>query len=161
MRMWGTLVPLFLFVGVIMGNGYTEKLAQGNKNADILNLVYALESSSGNNKNAYKENKDGALGGYQILRSTYEGDLQRRFPDKWGKLSFEEAMSDDNIAREAANDYLGIISDYLLRKGMAPTTDALLASYHSGMGNVAKGKPLGKRGREYLEKSRILGGYQQ
>jgi hypothetical protein len=125
-------------------------------NTNILDLIYELESSSGKNKKAYVENSVGALGGYQVTRKAYI-DLQNLPKSRWKGIPFERAMMNDNIARQAAQDYLGIIHNHLVSNKVAPTRDALLAAYHSGMGNAVKGK-LGPQGHQYLARAKALAG---
>lgn len=126
---------------------------------NILNLIYELESSSGKNKKAYTPNEVGALGGYQLTPGAFQ-DLQGTFGKKWVGKDFNKVAINDNLAREAAADYLKIISAHLVNNGMAPTRDALLIGYHSGMGNAAKGN-IGPRGMQYLSRAKALGGFSQ
>lgn len=118
---------------------------------DLLDAIYELESSSGKNPKAYVMNKVGALGGYQMRKSTYEGDLQKMYPSKWASVPFEKAMKNDIVAREAANDYLSLLNRYLTSFDVVPSEDTLLAAYHQGAGNVAKGN-IGPIGKEYVQK---------
>ena len=138
-----------------MANDFTEAIVQQPNYLNILDTIYELESSAGTNKAAYKENTQGALGGYQLKRGAIK-DIQRVFPSKWKGKSFTDITMKDDVAREAASDYLKVISMHLINKGMTPTMDALLASYHSGMGTVGKGRGLGEEGIEYLEKAKRL-----
>jgi hypothetical protein len=119
-------------------NPYTPVIASPTRD-DMLDTIYQLESSNGQDRRVRREDQYGSLGGYQIQRDTYT-DLQRQHPDTWGKLPFESAMSDDNLSREVASDYLNNIIDYLSSKGITPTIDRVLASYSGGMHNVVKGK---------------------
>ena len=135
-------------------NKYTEGLSVP-KYGNILDLIYELESSSGQNKNAYKINVKGALGGYQ-LRAIAIKDIQQEFPEKWGGKSFKEIAMDDDTAREATGDYIKLIGRRLSYRNIAPTEDALLASFHSGMSAVIKNKPLGIEGKNYLKKAQEL-----
>lgn len=122
---------------------------------NTLDLIYALESSQGRNKQAYTQDKYGALGAYQLQPPAYL-DVQRHFPDKWGKLSFKEVAMNDKLSRQAAGDYLTIISEYLASKGVAPTREALLAGYQAGMGNVVRGKATGPRTMQYLKRAESI-----
>ena len=90
-----------------MGNLYTDNLSvnYNRENDPLLNIIYELESSSGKNKDAYKKNAVGALGGYQMRDITFN-DLQKVMPDKWGKTKFNEVMNNDQLSRVAASDYV-------------------------------------------------------
>ena len=122
----------------------------------ILDLIYELESSSGKNPKAYKPNEYGALGGYQLRPGAF-ADLRRAHPKKWGAQKFENVAMNDGLARQAANDYIQLISQYLVQQNVVPTRDALLAGYHSGMGNTARGT-IGPKGMKYLSRTKALAG---
>lgn len=122
---------------------------------NILDLIYALESSSGKNKAAYKPNSYGALGGYQIRPGAFE-DIKRINP-QWRDMSFEDVAMDDDLSRQAANDYMKVIQLHLVSQGIAPTMEALLSSYHGGMGNTARGT-TGPNTQEYVSRARVMRG---
>lgn len=138
-----------------MGNGYTEELAMSN-DMDILDVIFNLESSAGTNKRAYKSNKYGALGGYQIRPDAYK-DVQRVFKSKWEGKDFNSVGMSNELSREAASDYLKVISMFYKNNKIPITEDNLLLGYHSGMGNVAKGN-IGKDGVGYIAKAHKLRG---
>jgi len=127
-----------------------------NKYTDILDLIHQLESSGGKDKRAKVSNWAGALGEYQLTPVAFK-DLQDKLPEKWRGYTFAEVALDSKLAREAAGDYVNLITNYLLNYGIAPTRDAVLAAYHSGAKTVAKGK-LGPEGLRYLERARALTG---
>ena len=116
---------------------YTNALAAPAIEA-LLDSIHELESSSGRNPAAYKEDKWGSYGEYRIRRETYK-DLQKAFPAKYGKLPFIKAMDNPAIARNAARDYLGIMKNYMNQNGVLPSAGMLLAGYNGGMGNVVRG----------------------
>ena len=128
---------------------YTTHLSSNYQ--PILDAIFSNESNFGTNLKAYKPNSVGALGGYQMRKKTYEGDLQFLFPNKWGTIPFARAMMSDSLAREATNDYMQVLSDQLVYYNVAPSEEALLAAYHSGAKNVALGN-IGPRGRAYVKK---------
>jgi len=129
------------------------------KDINILDMIHYLESRYGKDKSAYKPNpKSGALGPYQLKRGAWE-DIQRVFPDKWKGLKFEEALIDDNLAREAASDYLKVISMHFRNFNIPITTASLLAGYKAGMGTVVKGEGMNEEGIKYLEDARNEFGY--
>jgi len=134
-----------------MANGYNTAIASYTENAPILDVIYALESSSGTNKKAYVENEVGALGGYQIRRSTYK-DIQRINKDRWGKIDFETVAGDDRLSRLAANDYVNWIEKYYTDRDISPSVENILLGYHSGVGNVRKGN-IGKEGKNYIKRA--------
>ena len=126
------------------------------QNMGILDTIFQIESSGGTDPARLKPNSEGALGSYQLKPGAIE-DLQRVYSSKYGGKTFEEIALDDKLARNAAEDYLAIISMHLANNNIAPTTGALLAGYHSGMGNVVKGN-IGEKGLDYLSKARALMG---
>jgi hypothetical protein len=135
-----------------MGNPYTQNLQQTVN--PILDIIYQLESNGGTNKEAYKENKFGAMGGYQIRRSTYN-EIKKMNPDKWGRLSFEQVAADDNLSRQAAGDYVNWIQNFYTSRNIPTSIETTLLGYHSGVGNVVKGK-IGKEGVNYVKKAREI-----
>ena len=139
-------------------NAYSVKMEQPVKPGmtNILDIIFELESTSGTNKKAYVPNEEGALGGYQLKPGAFE-DIQRVFPERWAKQKFNAVAKNDVLAREAASDYLQVIKMHYGNNNLAPTVEALLAGYHSGMGNVVKGN-IGEKGLEYIEKANILRG---
>ena len=147
-----------LITGDTMPNHYTDAITQPVQQGmtNILDIIFELESSSGANKKAYTPNNVGALGGYQLRPDAFK-DIQRVFPEKWAKKSFKTVAKNDLIARKAASDYVNVIQMHLSNNNIAPTMDALLAGYHSGMGNVVKGN-IGKEGLNYLKKASVLRG---
>ena len=121
----------------------------------LLDVIYELESSKGQNKKAYKPNSVGALGGYQITPLTFT-DLQQALPSVWGKVPFGAVLKDD-VGRRAASDILSLKLQRLNRLGIMPSEDNLLLAYHSGEGNVAKGT-IGPIGKRYVERGlKLLG----
>jgi soluble lytic murein transglycosylase-like protein len=121
----------------------------------LTDVIYQLESSGGKNKRAYKSNKYGALGGYQLTPGAYT-EIQRYNPKVWGDQPFEQVALNDTTANQAASDYLFILAKQLENSGITPTNENLLAAYHSGVGNVKKG--LGPLGRRYVSDARALAG---
>ena len=141
-----------------MDNAYsaqmTQPVQQGMTN--ILDIIFELESTSGTNKKAYTPNEEGALGGYQLKPGAFL-DIKRVFKSKWADKGFESVAKNDILAREAASDYLKVIKMEYSRFNLAPTMEALLAGYHSGMGNVLKGN-IGQKGLDYVAKANVLRG---
>lgn len=137
-----------------LANNLTQPVQKGMTN--ILDIIFELESSSGTSKKAYTPNKEGALGGYQLKPGAFL-DIQRVFPERWAKKKFGTVAKNDMLAREAAGDYIKVIGMEFSRFNLAPTMEALLAGYHSGMGNVLKGN-IGQKGLDYVAKANVLRG---
>ena len=143
-----------------MSNGYSQELVnEVNAYSPIVDLIYQLESDRGTNKKAYIENEYGAKGGYQIKRDTYK-DLQRIHPEKWKHLDFDTVALNDNLSRKAAEDYVRWIEKYYVDRNITPSIENILLGYHSGVGNVRKGK-IGKQGLEYIRKAHTLMGFDE
>lgn len=134
-------------------NNYTDALGQQDMNG-VIDVIHQLESSGGKDKSAGQENKEGAKGEYQIRRGAFQ-DVQKALPKKWNGYTWEEITGDSRLSRQAASDYLNIISNYYKSKGVQPTVDHLLLGYNQGMGNVVKGK-IGKAGIEYVRRAHEL-----
>lgn len=117
--------------------------------------IYQLESSSGQNRDAYIPNSVGALGGYQLTPNAFK-DVQTYNPKVWGKMRFNDVATNDALAREAASEYLGILSRQLEALNVPLDNTNLMAAYHSGAGNVKKG--LGPQGLLYQTRARALAG---
>ena len=122
-----------------------------------LDAIFSIESSSGKNKKAYQERSTGGpLGGYQISKIAFD-DLQQKLPQSYKMKSWRETVLDDTSARQAASDYLNVvIPQYLIRLGIPPTPDNILAAYNYGIGNFknayrSKGA-LPKETRDYISK---------
>ena len=123
-------------------------------NDQLLDMIFQLESSSGTDPKRLVENEEGALGSYQLKRGAIK-DIQRVYKSKWAGKSFRDIALDDDLARQAANDYLSVIRMHLQNNRVAPTLPALLAGYHSGMGNTVAGN-IGTKGLDYLSKANAL-----
>lgn len=121
----------------------------------LTDVIYQLESSAGKNKKAYVPNQYGALGGFQLTPGAYV-EIQKLDP-RWRNMSFKDVAVNDSLAREAASDYLTVLFKQL-EAAKAPLTNTnLLAAYHSGARNVARGT-LGPYGRDYVSRARALAG---
>lgn len=123
---------------------------------NLLDIIYQLESSAGQNRRAYKPNKYGALGGYQLTPGAYQ-EVQKWLPEVWRGKSFNEVATNDKLAREAASQYTDVLNQQLLAKKANVTNAMILAAYHSGAGNAAR-NTLGPYGRDYVAKARALAG---
>ena len=117
-----------------------------------LDTIFQLESSAGTDPKRLKPNKYGALGSYQLTPPAFE-DLQTNFPEKYKDKKFDEVALDDNQARDAAGDYVSLIRKRLVKKNIAPTRNAILAGYHSGVGNLGVGKRPGPEEIKYINKA--------
>jgi len=126
-------------------NKYTEA---------ILDTIMDLESSGGTNPAALKQNSAGALGNYGMTPGKYE-DVQRIFKDKWKGKDFKTVALDPKLSREAARDGLRVGALNLASLGVAPTANAVILEYHTGVGNVAKGN-IGPLGKKYINDARRL-----
>lgn len=143
-----------------MGKGVNNPNLQNqdspNYNRNLLDSIFMLESSEGRNKRAYRTNSVGALGGYQLTPAAF-AEIQKLKP-QWKGQRFDVVARNDALAREAASDYLFVLTKQLENKGIPLNNANLLAAYHSGAGNVRKG--LGPYGRKYVSDARALAGVQ-
>jgi hypothetical protein len=137
-----------------MANKYTTPLAN-DSGMHPLDAIKQLESSGGTNPAARKPNKYGALGNYQITPALYT-DIQAHYP-QFKDVPFERAALEEGLDRQVANAGLDVIEKQLTSLGVDPTYPNIALAYHSGVGNVKKGK-IGSQGLQYVTKFKQLTG---
>jgi soluble lytic murein transglycosylase-like protein len=101
---------------------------------DLLSALIQIESSG--NPNAFNK-ATGARGLTQVTPIAWK-DLQNHNPKTYGKLNYEKDIFKPEIAKQAANDYIKIITGYLKHYNLPTTTQNILWAYNAGIGNVRK-----------------------
>jgi hypothetical protein len=90
--------------------------------------------------------KAGEIGTYQLTPTAFQ-DLQRLMP-KYRAMDFFKVASNDNSAKMAMQDYMGVMeSHYAPHYGIKPTDENLLQMYNIG----PKAFSNGKRNSAYVQ----------
>jgi len=129
------------FIQKMRGLSEPKKMRSGGKfvaDGRILDAIEFIES--GGDPEAINK-RTGAAGAYQIMDATA---LNPGYGVK--PISLEDRF-DKKKARKFAKEYL----EGIAKANPDFTTEQLIQSYHSGAGNVAKGK-IGPEGKKYLTK---------
>lgn len=102
--------------------------------------VAYVESRGTPRSQLLKPGAAGEIGTYQIRPVMFQ-DLQRLMPRKYGTLDFFNVASNDNMSRQAMQDYMSLLeTHYAPHYGINPTDENLLQMYNVGPRGFAKGK---------------------
>lgn len=101
---------------------------------DLLSALIQIESAG--NPLAFNKGS-GARGLTQITPIAWK-DLEQKKPNIYGKLDYEKDIFKPEVAKQAAKDYISIISGYLKHFNLPVTTQNILWAYNAGIGKVRK-----------------------